>query len=221
MKARFLWATAIALVLISLPALVLAQPPIVPSTGPSGDGAAVAPLGSPDVLWEQPYGGGSYLASQYIPDVGTGFYSADDFSNAQPWNIEFIFVPGSVQHPVGLFNANSLHWVIYPDAGGQPAGYPDIGGELWSYACLPTAPEVAITGTWNEDATLDILVAQGAPLFLPPGSYWLCFYPDLDPFSYGQYFWATANTTNLAVAQIIDPYDLLISGWTSWTPWSV
>ena len=54
MKARFLWATVIALILLSLPALVLAQPPITPSTGPSGDGVEGAPLGSPDVLWDQP-----------------------------------------------------------------------------------------------------------------------------------------------------------------------
>jgi hypothetical protein len=224
MKSRFLMATAIALVLLSLPALVLAQPPIVPSTGPSGDGAGVAPLGSPDVLWDQPHPDLPHLASQYFPTFSCGFYSADDFSNAQPWNIESIFIPGSANNATGLWtglwDAYALYWAIYPDAGGQPAGYPDIGGELWSYSCSPFDPEVTLGGANLTDITLDIVQAQGTPLYLPPGTYWLCFFPVLDFFSYGQWFWGQAGTTNLAVAHAIDPCGL-IGTWYSWTPWSV
>jgi hypothetical protein len=221
MKTRFLLATSIALILLSLPALVLAQPPIVPSIEPSGDGAGVAPLGSPDVLWDQPHPDVSHLASQYFLPISCGFYSADDFSNAQCWNIESIFIPGSAHDNItGLWNADSLNWVIYPDAGGQPAGFPDIGGALWSYSCSPFAPEVTITGAQNADATLDILTAQGTPLHLPPGTYWLCFYPTLNFIDHGQWFWGQAGTTNLHVAHAIDPCGL-IGTWYSWTPWSV
>jgi hypothetical protein len=222
MKARFLWAIAIVLILLSMPALVLAQPPITPSVGPSGKGAEVGPLGSPDALWNQPSDGYSGLASQYLPDYFPpgGGYSADDFSNAGYWNIESIFVdgwPGAA--PGGLFNANSLNWLIYPDAAGVPAGYPDVGGELWSYSCLPTAPEVTLGGANLTDITLDILQAQGGPIYLPPGHYWLCFYPDLDFTVYGQWYWQTAGTTNLATAHFIDPQWLFGIG-PFWTPCS-
>jgi len=216
MKARFLIAIAIALILLSLPALVLAQGPVV-STGPSGEGIEGAPLGSPDALWDQPSDGGN-IASSYFPDFGYGFYSADDFSNANPWNILSIFVPGYSYDPPSLSAADSLHWLIYPDVGGVPAGYPGAGGELWSYSCKPGDPEVTISGTSSEDVTLDILMAQGAPLHLPPGTYWLCFYPTLDFGLYGQWWWETSGTTNLAVARFLDPTDYFSSGWTDWTP---
>jgi len=221
MKARFLWATVIVLILLSLPALVLAQPPIVPSIESSGDGVEVGPLGSPDALWNQPSDGTGAVASQYLPDYSPpgGGYSADDFRNACPWNIESIFVDGwPMPFLAGLFTANSLNWAIYPDAGGVPGGYPGAGGELWSYSCLPSAPEVTLSGTNNTDITLDILKAQGAPLYLLPGTYWLCFYPDLDFYTFGQWFWSRAGTTKLSPAHFIDPQWLWGVG-PFWTPW--
>jgi len=210
----------IALILLSLPALVLAEGP-VPSTGPSGDGleGGAPPLGSPDALWDQPTVGLPALASQYFAELSCGVYSADDFSNVVPWNIESILIPG-YGPPGALPNANSLNWFIYADADGVPAGYPGAGGELWSYSCLPTAPEVTTSGPTNEDVTLNILMAEGTPLYLPPGTYWLCFYPNLDLYSYGQWYWDTAATTNLYASHIIDPCDTFAEGWTSWTPWS-
>jgi hypothetical protein len=216
MKARFLWATVIALILLSLPALVLAQPPIVPSTGPSGEGVEGAPLGSPDALWDQPGDGYRGVASAYFPDQGWGAYSADDFMNAAPWNIKFIFVDG-IAGPGQLSQADTLHWFIYPDAGGVPAGYPGTGGHLWSYSCKPSAPAVTISGAMSDQATLDIVKAQGTPLHLPPGTYWLCFYPSLDFGLYGRWWWETAGTTNLAAAHLIDPWNQW--GYPSWTPW--
>jgi len=60
--------------------------------------------------------------------------------------------------------------------------------------------------------------AQGAPLYLPPGTYWLCFYPSLDFGMYSQWYWDTAGTTNLIAAQFIDP-NFLMSPYNSWTPW--
>jgi len=220
MKARFLWATVIVLILISLPALVLAQGP-VPSTGPSGDGVGVAPLGSPDALWVQSNAGLGGIVSQYFPDYcACGVYSADDFSNSYPWMVESIFVDGHHDYSGGLLNANSLNWFIYPDAAGKPSSHPGCGGELWSYSCLPTAPEVILSGANNDDITLDIVQAQGAPLYLPPGHYWLCFYPSLDFDPYWQWWWDVANSSNLHVSHIIDPSNMFGEGWTSWTRWS-
>ena len=223
MKARFLWATVIALMLLSLPALVLAQPPIEPSAEIPGDGVGAAPLGSPDALWDQPSGALMIVIDQYFPDVGAGVYQADDFINSYLWYIESIFVDGRKWHDAtgSLPQADSLNWFIYPDAGGVPAGYPGCGGELWSHSCLPTAPEVTLSGPNNDQATLDIVKAQGTPLYLPPGHYWLCFYPSLNFTLYGQWGWLLAGTTNFATAHVIDPFDILYQGWTSWTPSTV
>jgi hypothetical protein len=223
MKVRLIWATAIALILLSLPALVLAQPPITPSAEIPGDGVGTAPLGSPGALWDQPIGAPVIVIAQYFPDWGGGVYSADDFSNAAPWNIESIFIDGGTWPSAtgSLPQADSLNWVIYPDAGGVPGGDPGAGGELWSHSCLPTAPEVTISGANSGDVTLDIVQAQGGPLYLPPGHYWLCFYPSLNLTLYGQWGWFLAGTTNLATAHFIDPTNTLTSGWTSWTPSTV
>ena len=219
MKARFLWITAIVLILLSLPALVLAQGPVV-STGPSGDGFETPPLGSPDALWDEPSDGFTAITSQYFVDYGQGGYSADDFMNAQPWYIESIFVDGDNRYSgLGqLTQANNLHWLIYPDAGGVPAGYPGSGGELWSHTCKPSDPEVTFSGVDNTQATLDIVKAQGAPLHLLPGTYWLCFYPSLNFGLYDQWYWDTAGTTHLSTAHLIDPQWFWGIG-PVWTPW--
>jgi len=197
--------------------------PDVSSTEPSGDGVEGVPLGSPGVLWDQPSAGTRIIADQYLSDWGQGVYDADDFSNTQPWNIESIFVDGRKWDTASgsLPQADSLNWLIYPNAlPGVPAGYPDIGGELWSYSCLPTAPEVTLSGADSDKVTLDIVLAQGGPLYLPPGTYWLCFYPSLNFGLYGQWGWSLASTTYLATAQIIDPYDIFGYNYTSWTPWT-
>lgn len=178
---------------------------------------------APDVLWGQPSDGRNAIASQYFPDFGSaGVYIADDFHIAHPYNIafdiEFIFVDGNMGYSGGLVNANSLNWVIYPDAIGVPGGYPDIGGELWSHSCLPSAPEVTFSGANSDQVTLDVVRAQGSPLHLTLGTYWLCFYPSLNFMPYGQWHWDTAGTINLASARFIDP-SAMMSSYTSWTPW--
>jgi hypothetical protein len=221
MKAKFLWIAVIVLTLLSLPTLALAQGPVV-STEPSGDGVEGAPLGSPDALWDQSTNNTIGIASQYFTDWDQGAYSADDFRNAVPWNIELIFVDGTNRFSgLGqLTQADNLHWLIYPDAGGMPAGDPDVGGELWIYSCKPSDPEVTFSGVDNTQVALDILMAQGAPIHLPPGTYWLCFYPSLNFGLYDQWYWDAAETTNLAPAHIIDRYWIFAVG-PVWTPWPV
>lgn len=223
MKTKILMITIIALILVSLPGLVLAESPVVPSTssGPSGDEIQGDGFGSPDALWEQPASGANAIIDQYFSDSGKGVYSADDFSNAIPWMVETIFVDGNNRWSGGgqLTNANNLNWFIYPDAAGVPGSYPGAGGHLWSYSCLPGDPEVTISGVDNLEVTLDIVQAQGTPLYLPPGTYWLCFYPSLDFVSYDQWFWDITATNNFAIAQVIDP-DNHIGLPSTWSPWT-
>jgi hypothetical protein len=172
---------------------------------------------APDILWDQPFQAGG-KASQYNPDLGGGLYSADDFGNSSPWNIETIIVELGLVAGFSLHNAQNLNWFIYTDAAGVPAGNPEAAGELWSHSCLPGDPEVAISGTSPVQVTLDIMQAQGSPLYLPGGRYWLVFYPSMD---YGPSFkycyWGRASTANLAICQWISPIGLWGHS-TSWTP---
>jgi hypothetical protein len=222
MKARLLVAIVMALVLLILPAIVLAESPIKPSINneSSGDEIEADGFGSPDVLWSQPRDGSGGMASQYFPDYSGGIYSADDFSLTDHWVIESIFVPG-YHSGASLLNSDSLHWVIYSDNSGEPAGHPEAGGHLWSYTCSPGALEVTIGGSGNTDITLDIVQALGTGLTLQPGTYWLCFYPSMNAGSYGQWWWERSGTNNLAIAQQIDPNNLLGAGYTTWTPITV
>jgi hypothetical protein len=156
-----------------------------------------------------------------MPDFGTGFYSADDFQNNDTWALDLIFIDGSWNGVGSLPDAVSLNWYIYADAGGVPAGHPEDGGgtEFWSYSCSPFAPEVTISGANSDDVTLDIITAQGGTLSLPPGHWWLVFFPSLNFGLYNQWWWDRSGSMNLVDAQFIDPSDLFASGWTTWTSW--
>ena len=223
MKISFLWVTLIIVSLLLLPTIVGAQPPIQLTTEQSGEGGweeFESPPLPPDTLWNQSSAENVSVVSQYFPDLGGGIFSADDFRNSHPWNIKSIFVDGFWS---SLTQADSLHWLIYPDASGVPAGYPGdgSGAELWSHTCLPTDPEVTLSGAGSDQVTLDVVKAQGASLCLPPGTYWLVFYPSLNLGLYGQWYWDAAVTSHLTSAQVIDPNDLFLLGYTSWTPWPV
>jgi uncharacterized repeat protein (TIGR01451 family) len=186
---------------------------------------APSPAANPDaVLWDQPTNVTGAPASQYFPDFGAGLWSADDFENAEWWAIDTIYVPGSLWNgdPQGdLFDAYSLNWFIYADAGDTPPPgvYPNDGSgtEVWSLSLAPGDSAVTISGATNNEATVDIIDAIGGPLYLPPGHYWLAFFPAMDFIPHGQFGWQTSGTMNLASAHFADP-DGLISP-LDWTPW--
>lgn len=217
MKARFLIPVITALIPLLLSTSVLAQPPVIPSTSNPATGERTKSEGfaSPDVLWNQPVASGTAMASQYFPDysAGAGLYCADDFQITDNRVIESIYIPGTT---ASLFDAESLHWIIYSDTSGEPSSHPEASGYLWRYTCLPDDPEVTISG--STDVTLDLTKASAAPLNLSPGTYWLCFYPTLNLGSYGQWFWESSDTTNLESAQQIDPGNIIGTGYTTWTP---
>ena len=209
------------LFLVALPTAAQSPPPLKLTSGGGapGGGAPSAPLGT--VLWNQPNSGTAGIASQYLPDFSTGFYSADDFQNTEPWALDRIFIEGDWGGGGSLPNAVSLNWYIYADAGGVPAGHPQDGGgtEFWSWSCAPTAPEVTLSGANNEDVTLDIIAAQVSTVNLPPGHWWLVFFPSLNLTQYGQWYWDRAGSMNLVDAQFIDPGNLFAQEWTTWTSW--
>lgn len=192
---------------LQLPTLQLPAPPV----------PAASPLEAGSVLWDQPsdYTGAS-LSSSW-PGLGPELYSADDFQNTMLWAIDTIFVAG-VAGMTPLESATALHWCIYPDAGGVPAGYPGAGGETWCWSALPDDPAVTHSGGHLAgDVVLDVTAALGQPIFLSPGHWWLLVYLDWSTFPDGLWGVANATTTNLLKSQWIDPTDILEIGMTEWT----
>jgi uncharacterized repeat protein (TIGR01451 family) len=183
----------------------------------------VAPAYNPEaILWDQPTANGYAVVSQYFVDFGAGVYSADDFVITEPWIVDHIFVDG-FGAAYGLDSAMWLVWFIYADDGGVPAGYPDIGGQIWSFSAPANDPAITLSGsTLLDEAYLDVFMANnGNPLVLMPGRYWLIFYPAMDYSQYDQWFWDQSVTYNESEAYIIDPNNLFGGGWTDWTSWHV
>ncbi len=72
----------------------------------------------------------------------------------------------------------------------------------------------------NDQITLDVVTATGTSIYLSEGTYWLSAFPSMAFGAYGQWFWDVSTTANGSTGQVIDPYNLLGNGWTSWTPWT-
>ncbi len=193
---------------LQLPTLQLPAPPV----------PAASPLEAGAVLWDQTSDYTDASLSSSWPSLGPELYSADDFQNTMLWAIDTIFVAG-VAGMTPLESATALHWCIYPDAAGVPAGYPGAGGETWCWSTLPDDPAVTHSGgPLAGDVVLDVTAALGEPLFLTPGHWWLLVYPDWAIFPDGIWGMANATTTNLNKSQWIDPTDMLGVGLTAWTP---
>jgi hypothetical protein len=169
------------------------------------------------VLWDQPLSIVNtypYYSNMFVPSNDSDTFLADDFVNAQTWEISTIFVPGSFWTRFGnqssLGNATALNWAIYADDNGKPDGDPSGNGNAphWSLRLLPPFSDydyqATITRgsyTYKSDATLNLTT----PLSLAAGHYWLIFYPELEYYTYGGYGRQPADTLNNAVSQFIEP----------------
>jgi hypothetical protein len=177
-----------------------------------------------DVLWVQPItttGWGGW--SDEYPAMGFGAYSADDFQNADPWTITMIWVNGFMGAG-SLWNAISLNWAVYADAGGTPAGYPGpapLYNEFFFFSSPPTGPGVIIPPGDEGTVGLDLIAAGIPPLALPPGHSWLVFYPQFaTDYLANMWYWYFSDTANLNNAELVDPTNFFGGGWTWWTPWA-
>ncbi len=166
---------------------------------------------SASVLWDQPVSASNTnaYANQDFETVNDAYdiFIADDFVNGDAWNISTIFVPGGLWNGgTSLMNATTLNWQIYADDGGKPAGDPWGNGAapVWAVSLAPTDPQVVIsmgTDGLMGNATVNLNV----PALIPAGHWWLVFYPSMAFSAGGQFGRQWSDTTNGAVAQVVNP----------------
>jgi hypothetical protein len=187
------------------PAAVYAEPPVA-------------------ALWDQPLSSVNqeHYQDQETPNNQTfSSYLADDFTNPVAWSIQNIFIPGNLGNGgTSLLNASALTWQLYFNAGGLPDGDPAGGGiaPIWSLTLPPTDPLVSITqgsGGLDSNTTLTL----GSALDIPPGSYWLVFYPTMNSSTFGVYGRQAADTSNGSIAKFINPDGGMgiCADWCDWT----
>lgn len=161
---------------------------------------ALAPTaGIRRVFWDQPSNGSSGVTSDFLTELGTGDYLADDFIPAKDTQLSEIFVQGFTNGP-SLADADLISWYIYPDNGGEPDGDPEDGGgsEIWSFSALPTATGVDIT---SNNILLDLQAAGATLPNLTAGTkYWLVVFPHIDSEAVGLWYWLQ-GTPNESTAQ--------------------
>ncbi len=190
------------------------------NTAIDDNGGAYYTVTTTHLLWDQPLSPSSpgRVANQEFPDQSahTSFV-ADDFKNTEPWIITEIFVPGELyNNGTSLMNATALHWYIYTDNNGIPAGNPVGGGpHFWSLDLTPSNPQVTLS-----DGNSDVTLTLDTPIELPSGTWWLIFYPTMHFGNYGQWGRLSSNTSNLSIAKFINPGNGFGHG-TGWQNWSV
>ena len=174
-------------------------------------------------LWNQPASPSSpgRFANQDFPDFSDyNTYIADDFVNTETWLITQIFVPGELyNNGTSLMNASSLHWMIYADDAGFPAGDPSGGGNppFWSLELTPS--DIKVDLTHGIGGLSDTTLTLETPVELPAGTWWLIFYPTMNFTPHGQYARISSDTENLEVAKLINPGGAFGygTGWQNWT----
>lgn len=163
-------------------------------------------------LWNQPLSSTDWstYANQDFEESTYAAYDifiADDFTNAQWWRIDAMFVNGSTWNPgTDLSCASTLNFQIYADSGGMPDGNPSGGGNppVWSLSLAPSASEITLyTGVGGY--LTDVFVTLPSPLSLGPGTWWFVFYPTMLFSPCGQAGRNVSDTTNGSPALVINP----------------
>ncbi|MGA9396740.1 MAG: hypothetical protein WBV22_00655 [Anaerolineaceae bacterium] len=140
------------------------------------------------ILWDQLNLSSNYSVSQDFNPSWDNWdvYAADDWNNDQTWVIKKISAQGGWTIDVNLLNASAIHWFIYSDNAGDPAGVPGDMNEFWSISLPPTDPQIVLGGDNQHNVILNLTT----PINLPPGTWWLIIFPSLNYDNYGQWGWS-------------------------------
>ena len=220
MKKQF--ALAVVVLVIGSAAALAADLPTL--SGPAGTGAGTAPQPQFAVLWDQPLSAtntAAYANQEFGDFPVYTCFAADDFVvPAGGWSIDAIFVPNGAWNPGNPITcASMLHFEIWADAAGLPAGYPGSGTPVWSLAIAPTDSQITIS-TGPGGIAADVLASLTVPALIAPGTYWFVFYATADFATCGQYGRHPSDTTNGYGAQWINPGGGFGNG-TAWQAWTV
>lgn len=193
-------------------------------SGPGGGGPGTVADPEFAVLWDQPLSATNTnaYANQDFADLPTySCFVADDFVvPAGGWSIEAIFVPnGGWNGATTIACGSMLHFEVWADNAGIPAGYPGSGTPVWSLAVPPTDGQITLTNGTSGIPT-DVLATLTTPGSVGPGTYWFVFYPTA-PFSpCGQFGRQPSDTTNGFGTQWINPGGAFGNG-TAWQSWTI
>lgn len=154
--------------------------------------------------------GNRYMADDFtIPYDGIGLtqISVDGFVNS------------GTQKLTDFGPSLGLHWRIYADKQGVPAGNPDNNDNaVWKYDATAASPGVAVAGSYGSSFVLNLATAK-LNAVLPKGRYWLVVYPDLpcSADSNGNctfvWNWFTSNAGDATLPVKVDT----TSGGSSWS----
>lgn len=222
------------------PQIAASPSPVAIALGghPSGTGTlTVANVGGPTLTFNVTHSGTGVLVALDQPSADaygftsvkytglgasdTDFYAADDFvvTGNAPVDLGKIVAPGFTQsNTLASFGATlPLHWRVYADASGVPAGNPDAASPaaVWGHDGTAGSTGVSVTG---DTISLD-LVAAGLHTALPAGHYWMVVYPELPCADAGsgcanQWYWLTSAIGSGGVPVSIAPPSVT----PDWTP---
>jgi hypothetical protein len=193
--------------------------------GASGGGQSVIPAAEFAVLWDQPLSAvntNAYANQEFGDFADYSCFVADDFVvPAGGWSINAMFIPNDGWNgATTMACASMLHFEIWADAAGIPAGYPGSGTPVWSLAVPPTDPQITLTlGTLGIPSNVLLTLATPAQV-AAAGTYWFVFYPTADFGTCGQFGRQPSDTSNGSLTQWINPGGGFGYG-TAWQGWSI
>jgi hypothetical protein len=183
------------------------------------------------ILFDQSTLGTSGIVSDYSNDDSAGVWSADDFVLASSNEIQTITVFGFNNNSNLPTDITGMSFYIYGNLAGFdiPDSNPTSPGDgLMEIVDLdPASPFLTIddNGTGGYTFIVDVAGANGSPVILPAGTYWIVAAPSMDNIGGfdGASRWNWYDGTAPAAgseAHLIDPTDVFGAGATDWTAFS-
>lgn len=171
------------------------------------------------VTLDQPSQGNNGFYSSFFTNYHMGSYVSDDFTTRDPLtDLSVIEAPGfSTGLSLSSLTGHMVHFEIYGDDSGLPDGAPETTASsnavpIWSFnATIGTTPGLDVDG---DTIRLNLDQASASATALPPGTYWVTVYPEINLTTQGGWalFASTVGHGNPLVA--FGP----VFGDTDWAP---